>query len=223
MFDARPGHPESTKLSRRTLAKGAAWSVPAVAVAGAAPAYAASRTLSGGLCYTNESTASGGLVPRRWYFWVGTSDGSVIKQGDTWTFVVTFKWTNLSDYNANPNPLNANSYGSFSVTSSPSCQNPATFTRSFTVTVRANDSVYATGASCTPYAGTTTIKADTQVTIQSTDGGSKTYQTVYSNGAGTYGCYATGSGVPSTPPNSTCCNYGSRFSNPALPCANVSC
>ncbi|MCT1458287.1 hypothetical protein M3G03_01795 [Aestuariimicrobium sp. p3-SID1156] len=31
-------------LSRRTLAKGAAWSVPVVAVAGAAPAYASSPT-----------------------------------------------------------------------------------------------------------------------------------------------------------------------------------
>ena len=38
---------DTTKLgvTRRTLAKGAAWSVPAVAVAAAAPAYAAAAAI----------------------------------------------------------------------------------------------------------------------------------------------------------------------------------
>ena len=45
---------DTTKLgvSRRTLAKGAAWSVPAVAVAGAAPAYAVSPTTTLPQCVT---------------------------------------------------------------------------------------------------------------------------------------------------------------------------
>lgn len=55
----------SSKLSRRTLAAGAAWSVPAIAVASAAPAYALSGPkptmvfqdackLSGGSCHIDE-------------------------------------------------------------------------------------------------------------------------------------------------------------------------
>lgn len=43
---------QTDHVTRRTLAKGAAWSIPAIAVAGAAPAMAASKLKTGGLCYT---------------------------------------------------------------------------------------------------------------------------------------------------------------------------
>ncbi|MEX5275292.1 hypothetical protein RF638_15300 [Kocuria sp. CPCC 205235] len=44
-------------LSRRTLAKGAAWSVPVIAAAASAPAYAVSPTCKG-LCYKAEFTSA---------------------------------------------------------------------------------------------------------------------------------------------------------------------
>lgn len=43
-IDEQSSRPLPSKVSRRTLAAGAAWSVPVIAVASAAPAYALSRT-----------------------------------------------------------------------------------------------------------------------------------------------------------------------------------
>lgn len=49
--------PATANVSRRTLAKGAAWSAPAVMIAAAAPASAASRPIQG--CYTLTWTTGG--------------------------------------------------------------------------------------------------------------------------------------------------------------------
>lgn len=58
------------QISRRTLTRGAAWTAPAVALAGAAPALAASPTLDPGVtvetpitCFTDAGSSDGYIVP----------------------------------------------------------------------------------------------------------------------------------------------------------------
>lgn len=82
------------QVSRRTIAKGAAWSVPAVMIASAAPAAAASeRTphIAGFACMLYFGT--GGVNGQRTQIFPGfISDDGVIKAGDT--AVYNFEFSN---------------------------------------------------------------------------------------------------------------------------------
>ncbi len=81
---------DHSPISRRTVAKGAAWSVPAVAVAGSAPALAASPTccepgmqsVSKTLTYTAQATSPISLPQGTWTVTVSTDLPTCVKVGD---------------------------------------------------------------------------------------------------------------------------------------------
>ncbi|YAL82627.1 hypothetical protein ACMYYO_11925 [Dermacoccaceae bacterium W4C1] len=59
-------HHDSGAVSRRTLAKGAAWSIPALTVAAAAPALAASLTCEASVVRRATVTSQNGSANRRY-------------------------------------------------------------------------------------------------------------------------------------------------------------
>lgn len=83
-------------LSRRTLAKGAAWSVPVIAASAVAPAYAASRTIVGGtVCDLFYSTGTNSNQTHSVYLGVTSNDGT-IPQGTTFTWTVNMSGGNYT-------------------------------------------------------------------------------------------------------------------------------
>lgn len=85
--------PTTSGISRRTLAKGAAWSVPAAAVVAAAPAYAASpKPCVGAVCVTLTGDACKHPGNPKWYHF-----GVTIKNDSlTDTFTVNFVSMNVN-------------------------------------------------------------------------------------------------------------------------------
>ena len=84
---------ETSGISRRTLAKGAAWAVPAVAVAAATPAMAASpKPCVGAVCVTLTGDACKHPGNPKWYHF-----GVTIKNSSTTdTFTVQFASMNVN-------------------------------------------------------------------------------------------------------------------------------
>lgn len=84
----------TTDLSRRSVAKGAAWAVPAVSVAGAAPALAVSSTVTtASVCQIDEGTGNANGQTTKVYFQLSTNDGTPILKGTTFTYDVTLDST----------------------------------------------------------------------------------------------------------------------------------
>lgn len=75
----------SRPVSRRTVAKGMAWAVPAVAVAGALPAHAVSGTVT--VTNTSACKAPGGSCS---LYWKGYAIGFTVTNNTTWTIRINF-------------------------------------------------------------------------------------------------------------------------------------
>lgn len=82
---------ESTSnISRRTLTKGIAWAVPAIALATAAPAFATSNTVSTAfICKISEQNATINYQSLNIYLDFTTNDGSPLKTGTKFTWTIT--------------------------------------------------------------------------------------------------------------------------------------
>lgn len=89
-----PPHPEPRQIGRRSLAKGAAWSMPVVALAVPAPAVAASpNTVYGVVCAINYGSYDGmtGSRERVWFNVVANTSDGIVPVGTqvSWTICVT--------------------------------------------------------------------------------------------------------------------------------------
>lgn len=176
--------------------------MPAIAMASAAPATAASPPSNkvAGLCYTQQSGSAG--ENRFLYFMVGASSGT-LPAGTVWTFYVAVQWGNSSDYNAFTDPLvdsTPGENGGWAISHSLCASNATTFTRTYKVTV-SNVSA-SSSVSCQPYVYTTTVKTTTQFAVRSADSG-VTNQVIYNDGNFTWNC-----APDRTTATSGCCNYG---------------
>lgn len=148
-------------LSRRTLAKGAAWSVPVIAMSAPAWAASASRTVvSASVCSLYYgSTTSTNYEIHSIYLGVSATDNVIPAR-------TTFRWTVTMSGTGNEVPtLNYSQNNPWSLTTSPA---PGTVASSFTVTLRTNTEVTASAISCAPalvWNSNYSIKPETTVTI----------------------------------------------------------
>ncbi len=155
-------------LSRRTLAKGAAWSVPVIAASAVAPAYAASRTIVGGtvcdLFYA--AGASTNYQGHELQLGVTSNDGTV-PAGTVITWTVGMSGGSAMEVpstNYSRNDL-------WELSLSPA---PGTQTSSFTVTLRVNQTMAVDQLNCTPkliWTSVYSIEGGTTVNISSTTTG----------------------------------------------------
>lgn len=126
------------QISRRTFTKGAAWSVPAVMVATASPAVAASPEkpqLAGSVCRIFFGT--GGVNGQRTQivFLPKSSDGT-IKKGDTFVYDISFSNpvgvpatnTNSSEFTMSVSPAPGTSTSSMRLTITADQDNPPSLT-----------------------------------------------------------------------------------------------
>lgn len=148
-------------LSRRTLAKGAAWSVPVIAVSAPAWAAAASRTVVGAsICSLfYGSTTSVNYEVHSIYLGVTATD-NLIPAGTTFTWTVT-----MSGSGNEVPTLNYSQNNSWTLSTSPA---PGDVASSFTVTLRTNTAVSASSINCAPalvWNDIYSIKPATTVTI----------------------------------------------------------
>lgn len=116
-------------IRRRTLVKGTSWAVPAVAAASAAPAFAASQTVSGSICnlyYANDNSAN--YRVHTIYLGRRTSTGTIPK--DT-----QFSWTICLSGTGNKRVPQLTSPSGMTITSSPGPGSPLESGECFTVTL----------------------------------------------------------------------------------------
>lgn len=128
--------------TRRSVAKGAAWAVPAIAVAAAAPAYAASRaTLTTSVCSLFYGGGTVNYQTHSMYLGVSSSTGS-IPAGTTLTWTVAMGGT------GNEVPTtNYSQNDSWTLTLSPAA---GTVASTFTATLRFNTDYAINGTWCAP-------------------------------------------------------------------------
>ena len=179
-----------TGMSRRTLAQGAAWSVPAISVAVAAPAFAGTTGTmsSNGLCRIEKSGETANNQTRIYQMSVGPKAGTAETwvSGETWTY--TFIDSLLALIKAG---------------------DTRTFTVSWTSSLGSG-----TGDACVGIGWSTANlhpDADIRIVANSPAGESRTILDPGNQGNGTYTCDTTitsGSG---------CCNVGG-FGFEAFPC-----
>lgn len=151
------------------------------------------------------------------YFLVGSTSGTM-PTGSVWTFFVSVKWGNSSDFNAFTQPF-VPSTGGYTLNISSCGSDAATFTRTYRVTVTNNNPL--TGYSCTPYLYTSTVKASTQINVKSVDSGVTNAVAVNTANSSMHGCTA-GLTTGSQGPSSGCCNRGSSGQpNPNIPCSTA--
>lgn len=137
-------------FSRRSLAKGAAWTVPAVALAGAAPAMAASQdTYAGGVC---QIFYGGGTVSQQntQVFLGITSTAATIPKGTVVTWTVTLDGSTgyvKPSYMQVPN-VNYTTSGGWTLSTSPATGTNIASGGSFTVTWTATADVEASALAC---------------------------------------------------------------------------
>ena len=134
----------SRGVSRRSVAIGAAWAVPAVAFAGAAPAFAASRrTVTGTICRLFYGSGTINYQVHSVYLGVTSSDG-IIPAGTvlTWTFTVSGGGSGTGGNNLIPT-TNYSANGSWTMTLSQATGTAITGTFTATLTFNAD---YNTGA-----------------------------------------------------------------------------
>lgn len=148
-------------LSRRTLAKGAAWSVPVIVASAPAWAAAASRTVVGAsVCSLYYgSTSSTSYEIHSIYLGVSATD-NLIPAGTTFTWTVTMSGTG----NEVPT-LNYSQNNAWTLSTSPA---PGEVATSFTVTLRTNTEVTASSINCAPalvWNSNYSIRPETTVTI----------------------------------------------------------
>ena len=101
---------QSSGIDRRTVVKGAAWTVPAVMVSSALPAYATSKTVT-----TISVVGISGSPTAVTTFRFDTDDNTVVKAGTTARFSVTATPSNPGN---NPTPTVSNVTG-VTITSDP--------------------------------------------------------------------------------------------------------
>lgn len=133
-----------SSISRRSVAKGAAWAVPAVLASSAIPAYAASRTqVSGTICQLFYGAgASINYQVHNISLGIKSSTG-LVPAGTT----ITWKFT-MSGTGAMESPTtNYSQNNNWSLTVSPA---PGTQTSSFTVVFTANKDMTAAEINCGP-------------------------------------------------------------------------
>lgn len=135
----------SQQVSRRTLAKGAAWAAPVVAASSVIPAYAASRNPSVGGTICSLFYAQGASVNyqgHQVYLGVTSSDGT-LPAGTTITW--NFSMSGGSYMRVPTTNYSANSV--WSLTTSPA---RGTQTSNFTVTLTINQSTTTSALNCVP-------------------------------------------------------------------------
>lgn len=150
-----------TNVSRRTIAKGAAWAVPAIAVASAAPAYAASRpAVATSVC--NLFYGGGTINNQTHSIYLGvTSSTGVIPAGTrlTWTVSMSGSGNQVPTTNYSQNNI-------WTLSLSPASGTVAT---SFTATLTFNqDLTIGTGQWCAPalvWNDTFLIRPATTITV----------------------------------------------------------
>lgn len=139
---------------------------------------------------------------------MGAEPGKSVPSGTVWTFYVTTKFSNNTDYNAFSNPWKDSppgQAGGWNVSHSLCNSNATTRTRTYKVTI-SNVSA-STAPSCQPYIYTgnnSGVKPSTQITVTSGDTGVSN-QVVYNDGNFAWYC-TTGGQSPATT-ESGCCNY----------------
>lgn len=137
---------QDKKISRRTLAKGAAWAIPAVTVVGAVPAFAASGgpTVSGSICRLFYGDGTINYQTHSIYLGITTSTG-IIPAGTTisWTIAVSGGGAGTGGTNEVPT-TNYSANGSWTLSLDQTSGN-AIVGGMFTVTIHFNTD-YTTGA-----------------------------------------------------------------------------
>ena len=153
----------SENISRRTLAKGAAWSVPVIAASAAAPAFAASRTIVGGtVCRLYYgATSSTNFEVHTINLGVTSNDGT-IPAGTEFTWTVSFDNSTTQAPTLSYSPSNLWTL----TTSQPGGQVVAS--GSFTVTLTVNRDATPSDIGCGPglvWNETFRIRSGTTVTV----------------------------------------------------------
>lgn len=202
---------DEKQISRRAIAKGVAWAAPTAVVASALPAYATSSPNGGqgGLCWTAQSGTTVNNANMFLYLFVGASEAIPAGAG-SWTYTVTVKYANNTDFNTFTNPLKM-SYGAFNGSMTQCAADAATRTRTYTITFTNSDALPAGHRTCQPYIYTgnnSGIKPSTQITVTSKESG-VTNSVLYNQPNSTWGCTPQYTSVPTAPPQSGCCYYSS--------------
>ncbi|MDO5677860.1 MAG: hypothetical protein Q4G35_10190 [Propionibacteriaceae bacterium] len=206
----------TSAISRRTVAKGALWAAPAVAVAGTAPAFASSPTggmSSGGLCRIEKSGRTVNTQQRLYYLNVGprADTDEVWKAGQTWSYTIEVKVSSSGLIIPNISNIQTNTFGSFS---SVTASSQVGDTRKFTFTWTSNSA--ATGNPICVGIGWTGVsldpKADIRVTSTAPSGATMTVLDPGYQENGPYNC------DPKINSGTVCCNVSGFAGLESFPC-----
>lgn len=167
----------STNLTRRSVAKGAAWSVPAMTVAAAAPALAVSGpTVSAKICSIDHgfSGSSNNESSYKVYLGYNTSTGTV-PAGTTFTYTFTLGQGQASFADSEVPDVSTDPTGGYTLSVTPAS---GTVAKTFTVTMTINKDLSAAN-SCGAYMVWNTnssIRGGTQIGFTGAAAGSVTSQ-----------------------------------------------
>ena len=171
MNDSASSAPATTPaVRRRTLVKGAAWAIPSVVTAVAAPAYAASRpSVGGAVCQLFYRAGAGVNYQTHSMSLAVTSSTSSVPAGTVITWTVALSGGSVMEVPT----TNYSANGRWTLATSPAAGTAAT---SFTVTLTVNNSdVTVSELNCTPrliWNDTSSVTGGTTVSISSTTTGS---------------------------------------------------
>lgn len=148
----------SAAPTRRTLIKGTAWAVPAVTLASAAPAFAASPTqVTGQVCRIirgTDPTHYTAILQDVYFGWSG-APGATIPTGTSTTFTIRIEQTRSSGSNpGRPNETWGNYFtGTLTnaVAVTPSAGYVTAYEYTYTITNTQPITLDATGSACGPY------------------------------------------------------------------------
>lgn len=152
-------HPPTSTISRRTLAKGAAWAAPAVTVAASTPAFAASPPAGTGIvCGIDrglDPSSYNNILMTVYFGWLGTPN-TTLPTGTSITYSITIDQTRSSV--ALPGAPSV-SYGSYFEGSAPTVTPSTTYSSgtassyTYTWTIKSTQPIPldANGQACGPY------------------------------------------------------------------------
>lgn len=168
---------EEQRISRRTVTQGIAWTAPVVALAGTAPAFAASPGALGDVCKIYEGSGTQNYQTQYVYFKITPTDGNTtIPQGTTltWTFTVgTSSVSSSQDIDFMVPTTSFSSAGLWTLTTSKPAGTRLANGESFTVTWTATQTITSTdlaalrdcSAAYIIWSDTASVDPNTQITV----------------------------------------------------------
>lgn len=199
----------SAAPTRRTLIKGTAWAVPAVTLASAAPAFAASpSTVTGTVCRITrfDDPSHYNSIGQHVYFGWSGEPGATIPTGTSTQFKIRIEQSTPGTPPGMPNETYGNYFtGTLSqpVAVTPTAGNVYAYEYTYTITSRVPITLDATGSACGPYL---TWDSDNPIVPTTYQSGSSS--TVYNN---TYFAITGGGSTATAGTSSIRWNVGGTF------------